>query len=134
MKRIRVAAAVILRIHDGKKEVLAAQRSHGEYEGLWEFPGGKIEEGETAQEALVREIREELAIEIEAGTLIAAIEYDYPGFHLSMECFSAQIKSSSPVCLEHKELRWISDCELNSISWLPADKEAVSAARKLLQG
>ena len=117
MKTIRVAAAVI---RDGEK-IFAVQRGYGEFKGGWEFPGGKIEAGETSQQALVREIREELSATIEVGDLIETVEYDYPDFHLSMDCFWCSILHGNLVLLEAEDARWLSAGELYSVDWLPAD-------------
>lgn len=117
MKTIRVVAAII--IHEDK--VFATQRGYGEFKGGWEFPGGKIEEGETPQEALVREIKEELNVEIEVGELLDVVEYDYPNFHLSMDCFICKIKSGELVLNEHEAAKWLTKEMLDSVEWLPAD-------------
>ena len=120
-KTIRVVAAII--IHDGK--VFATQRGYGEFKDGWEFPGGKIEEGETPQEALVREIKEELDTEIEVGEYLDTVEYDYPTFHLSMDCFFCIIKSGQLVRKEHEAAKWLTKDNLDSVDWLPADKEFI---------
>ena len=101
--------------------IFATQRGYGDFQGGWEFPGGKIEEGETPQEALVREIREELETEIAVGELIDTIEYDYPTFHLSMDCFWAEIVSGNLVLKEHEAAKWLTRDELDTVEWLPAD-------------
>ena len=119
MKTIKVAAAVI--IHDHK--VFATQRGYGEFKDRWEFPGGKIESGETPQAALVREIREELDTEIEVEKLLDIVEYDDRTFHLSMFCFICKIKSGNLVLKEHEASRWLRKDELRSVDWLPADRE-----------
>ena len=116
-KIVRVVAAVIRK---GDK-IFATQRGYGEYKGGWEFPGGKIEENETPQEALVREIKEELGVEIKVEDLIDTIEYDYPKFHLSMDCFWAQITSGAVVLKEHDAAKWLTKETLDSVEWLPAD-------------
>ena len=122
MKTIRVVAAVIKVINDeGIPAIFATQRGYGEFKGGWEFPGGKIEEGETPQQALKREIMEELDTEIEVGELIDTIEYDYPAFHLSMDCFFAKIISGDLVLKEHEAAKWLTKEELGTVSWLPAD-------------
>ena len=118
MKTVKVAAAVI--IHENK--IFATQRGYGEFKDGWEFPGGKIEAGETPQQALVREIREELDTEIEVGELVDTVEYDYPGFHLSMDCFLCRVKSGDLVLKEHEAARWLTREKLNSVDWLPADE------------
>lgn len=127
MKTIKVAAAAIVR--DGK--VFATQRGYGEFKDGWEFPGGKIEAGETAEEALVREIREELEVEIEVEKLLDVVEYDYPQFHLSLMCFICRIKSGEPVLKEHEAAKWLGQEELTSVEWLPADQIIVDKMRGL---
>lgn len=126
MKTIRVVAAVI---RDGDR-IFATQRGYGEFKGGWEFPGGKIEEGETPQEALVREIMEELETEIVVGELIDTIEYDYPTFHLSMDCFWAEIVSGDVVLKEHEAAKWLTKETLNSVEWLPADTSIIAYIRE----
>ena len=122
MKTIRVVAAVIRAVNgDGKQMIFATQRGYGEFRGGWEFPGGKIEDGETPQEALKREIIEELETEIKVGDLIDTIEYDYPTFHLSMDCFWAEILSGDLILKEHEAAKWLTMENLNSVEWLPAD-------------
>ena len=122
MKTIRVVAAVIKAINEkGDPMIFATQRGYGDFKGGWEFPGGKIEEGETPREALVREIREELETEIAVGELIDTIEYDYPTFHLSMDCFWAEIVSGNLVLKEHEAAKWLTRDELDTVEWLPAD-------------
>ncbi len=122
MKTIRVVAAIIKETNEnGEPIIFATQRGYGDFKGGWEFPGGKIEEGETPQEALVREIREELETEISVGELIDTIEYDYPTFHLSMDCFWAEIVSGDLVLTEHEAAKWLTKDELDSVEWLPAD-------------
>lgn len=122
MKTIRVVAAVIKAINvNGETIIFATQRGYGDFKGGWEFPGGKIEIGETPQEALRREIMEELETEIAVGELIDTIEYDYPTFHLSMDCFWAEIVSGELVLTEHEAAKWLTKEELDSVEWLPAD-------------
>ena len=117
LKRIEVVAALI---RDGDK-IFATQRGYGEYKDFWEFPGGKIEAGETPSEALVREIKEELNTTIIVGELIDTIEYDYPTFHLSMDCFFCTIAAGRLLLKEHEAARWLTKEELYSVDWLPAD-------------
>lgn len=117
MKIIEVVAAII---REGDR-VLATQRGYGEFEGMWEFPGGKIEPGEERKEALKREIDEELAVEIEVEEFVCAVEYDYPNFHLTMHCYFCSIAKGEVELLEHKSARWLRRDELNSVEWLPAD-------------
>ena len=121
MKTIRVVAAVI---HDND-QIFATARGYGEFKGGWEFPGGKIEEAETAEQALVREIKEELDIDIQVGELIETIEYDYPKFHLSMDCFWCTIKNGQIQLKEAAEGRWLSHETIDDVDWLPADKGLV---------
>lgn len=122
MKTIRVVAAVIKAVNKtGKTVIFATQRGYGDLEGGWEFPGGKIEEGEAPEDALRREIMEELETEIVVGNLIDTIEYDYPNFHLSMDCFWAEIVSGELVLIEHAAAKWLTKEELDSVAWLPAD-------------
>ena len=117
MKTIRVVAAVIR----SENKIFATARGYGEFKGQWEFPGGKIEAGETPEEALAREIKEELETEIKVGSLIHTIEYDYPTFHLSMDCFWCEIVKGDLVLKEAEEARWLTKDQLNDVKWLPAD-------------
>lgn len=117
-KVIEVVAAVI---KDDDK-VFATQRGYGEFKDGWEFPGGKMEEGESPQQALIREIKEELDADIEVGALIDTVEYDYPKFHLTMHCFICTIKAGKLVLKEHEAAKWLTKDTLNSVEWLPADK------------
>ena len=122
MKTVRVVAAVIKSINENKEPIIfATQRGYGDFKGGWEFPGGKIEEGETSEQALKREIMEELDTEISVGELIDTIEYDYPQFHLSMDCFWCEIVSGNLVLKEHEAARWLTKKQLNDVKWLPAD-------------
>ncbi len=118
MKTIRVVAAVIR----DENKIFATARGYGEFKGGWEFPGGKIESGETSQEALVREIREELDTDIQVNELIDTIEYDYPAFHLSMDCFWCTIKEGSLTLKEAEAAKWLSKETIDSVNWLPADQ------------
>lgn len=128
MKTVKVVAAIII---DNEK-VFATQRGYGEFKDGWEFPGGKIEEGETPQEALVREIKEELDTEIEVGELLDTVEYDYPKFHLSMDCFICKIKSGDLVLKEHEAAKWLAKETLDSVDWLPADLGLVEKIQRKL--
>jgi 8-oxo-dGTP diphosphatase len=129
MKTIKVVAAVIYDSLQEKKRIFTTARGYGEFKGMWEFPGGKIEPGETPQQALVREIREELDTTIKVGELIETIEYDYPDFHLSMDCFWCEIIEGDLVLLEAQEGRWLTKDGLDSVKWLPADLELVDRIR-----
>ena len=131
MKIIRVVAAIIKATNEaGEPIIFATQRGYGDFKGGWEFPGGKIEEGETSQEALVREIKEELETEIKVGELIDTIEYDYPTFHLSMDCFWAEIILGDLVLKEHEAAKWLKKDELDSVEWLPADITLIEKIRE----
>ena len=121
MKTIRVVAAVIR----SEDKIFATARGYGEFKGQWEFPGGKIEPGETPQEALVREIQEELDVKTEVGDLIDTIEYDYSSFHLSMDCFLCNVTEGEIKLKEAEDARWLSKDELYSVDWLPADMELI---------
>ena len=129
MKTIKVVAAIIV----DKNKIFATQRGYGDFKGGWEFPGGKIEPGEMPQEALMREIKEELDIEIQVGELIDTIEYDYPNFHLSMDCFWAEIASGDLILKEHAAAKWLTKDELDSIEWLPADITLIDKLRKRME-
>ena len=129
MKSIRVVAAVI-RDND---RIFATQRGYGNYKGWWEFPGGKIEAGETPQEALKREIREELDTLVEVGDLIACVEYDYPEFHLSMDCFWCTVLEGNLHLNEAEDARWLTKENLMSVKWLPADLEVLEVISKSIQ-
>lgn len=128
--RLKIGRYVPILRHQSAR--IEPARGYGEFKGGWEFPGGKIEEGETPQEALVREIKEELEAEIEVGQLIDNIEYDYPNFHLSMDCFWAEIKSGQLVLKEAEAAKWLSREELDSVEWLPADITLIEKIRKNL--
>lgn len=129
MNRLQVVAAII--IHNNK--VFATQRGYGEFKNRWEFPGGKIEPGETPQEALVREIREELDTEIIVGDLLEIVEYDYPEFHLSMDCFLCAVQSGNLVLKEHEAARWLTAETLDKVDWLPADRSLIEIIRNILR-
>ena len=122
MKTIEVVAAIIVRAG----EVFATQRGYGEWQGWWEFPGGKMEAGETPQEALRREIREELDADIEVGELLETVEWDYPNFHLTMHCFWCTLLSESLSLNEHQAATWLTADNLSSVKWLPADEGLVA--------
>lgn len=126
IKTVKVAAAII--INDNK--IFATQRGYGDFKDGWEFPGGKIEEGETPKQALIREIREELDTEIEVGNLFDTVEYDYPTFHLSMDCFLCTLKSGNLVLKEHEAARWLTRDTLDSVEWLPADKGLIEKLKR----
>jgi len=131
MKTIRVVAAVIKATGEaGEPFIFATQRGYGDFKGGWEFPGGKIEEGETPQEALKREIMEELDTEIKVGELIDTVEYDYPTFHLSMDCFWCEITAGDLVLKEHAAARWLSCAELFDVEWLPADIALINVIKE----
>lgn len=127
MKSIEVVAGIIM---DGEK-VFATQRGYGDYKDFWEFPGGKMEPGETPQQALARELKEELAINVNVGEFLCTVEHDYPTFHLTMHCFYCTIAGGkAPMLLEHEVARWLSPAELRVVNWLPADVKVVEALEK----
>ena len=130
MKTIRVVAAIICDDMKNPSRIFATARGYGEFKGQWEFPGGKIEEGETPEKALIREIREELDTDIEVGDLIHTIEYDYPTFHLSMDCFLAKVISGELVLREAEAARWLTGSELYDVQWLPADLSLIEMLEK----
>ena len=133
MKTINVVAAIIKATNEkGEPIIFATQRGYGDFKGGWEFPGGKIEEGETPEAALVREIQEELDTEIEVGELLDTIEYDYPTFHLSMKCFWSSIVSGDLVLKEHEAARWLTKAELDSVEWLPADITLIDKIKAII--
>lgn len=133
MKTVRVVAAVIkAKNENGEPIIFATQRGYGEFKGGWEFPGGKIEAGETSQEALKREIMEELDTEISVGELIETIEYDYPTFHLSMDCFWCEIVKGDLVLKEHEAAKWLKKEQLDDVEWLPADVTVIETIKKKL--
>lgn len=131
MKIIKVVAAVIKSLNDkGQTIILSTQRGYGEFKDRWEFPGGKIEKGETPQEALKREIMEELDTQIEVGTLIDTIEYDYSDFHLSMDCSWCEIVRGNLVLKEHENAKWLTKEQLQDVEWLPADIKLIENIRE----
>ncbi len=123
MKKIEVVAAVIV---DGDK-ILATQRGYGEFEGLWEFPGGKIELGEVPEAALIRELKEELNADIEVDDFLTTVTYEYPNFHLTMHCYYAHLKNEKIMLLEHSAAKWLAMDEFDTVTWLPADIDVVKA-------
>ena len=127
MKRIEVVAAVICK----EDRIFATQRGYGEWKDWWEFPGGKMEAGETPEEALRREIREELSAEINVGERLCTVEYDYPKFHLTMHCYLCTLESEALHLNEHEAARWLTRDELDSVKWLPADEEVIERLQEL---
>lgn len=133
MKTIRVVAAVIKAVNEsGEPVIFATQRGYGEFQGGWEFPGGKIEVGESPREALRREIIEELDTEITIGELVDTVEYDYPNFHLSMDCFWCEVLSGNLILKEHEDARWLLKEQLDDVEWLPADITLVEKIKKVM--
>ena len=133
-KIVNVVAAVIIRpFDDGKKRVFVCQRGYGQFKGFWEFPGGKEEVGETPEEALVREIKEELDSEVSVGRFVDIIEYDYLDFHLSMECYQCSVVAGKLSLLEHENAKWLGAEELRSVEWLPADVSILGKIGELLK-
>ena len=127
LKSIEVVAAIIF---DEQGRIFATQRGYGEWKDWWEFPGGKMEAGETPQEALCREIHEELDAEIEVGELLRTIDYDYPAFHLTMHCFKCRLAESHVILLEHEASKWLKAKDLDSVKWLPADDEIINELKR----
>lgn len=131
MKTIEVVAGIITATStDGQERFFATQRGYGDFKDGWEFPGGKMEAGETPEQALARELREELAVEVKVGDFICTVEYDYPKFHLTMHCFFCTVISGELKLLEHEAAKWLSKTELHDIAWLPADVEIVNLIEK----
>ena len=133
MKSIKVAAAIIKRDNDGQAEIFATQRGYGPYKDWWEFPGGKKEEGESPEEALLREIQEELGVEVVIDELLCSVEYDYPEFHLSMDCFFCHVENGEIKLLEHEAAKWLNVDNLYSVKWLPADDEVLRKIEMALE-
>ena len=134
MKTIRVVAAIIRSVNaEGQPVVFATQRGYGEYKDWWEFPGGKIEEGETPEEALIREIREELTAVIRVERFLTTVEYDYPSFHLSMDCFWCSLSEGRLTLLQHEAAKWLPIDHLREVQWLPADLLVTAAVEKELR-
>lgn len=131
MKTVKVVAAIITKTEDGEMLIFATQRGYGEFKDGWEFPGGKVEPGESPDEALVREIQEELSIRISVDRHIHTVEYDYPSFHLSMNCYICHIEKGSPVLTEHEAAKWLNMNNINSVNWLPADVEVINKLKEL---
>ena len=133
MKTIKVVAAIICDDMQEKNKIFATARGYGDFKGGWEFPGGKVELGETPQQALVREIMEELNTEIKVGDLIDTIEYDYPTFHLSMDCFWAEVTSGQLELKEAEDAKWLTKDQLDSVAWLPADITLIEQIRECMK-
>ncbi len=133
MKTIKVVAAVICDSIENKNKIFATARGYGDFKGGWEFPGGKVETGETPQQALVREIQEELDTKIKVGELIDTIEYDYPTFHLSMDCFWSEVMEGHLELKEHEAAKWLTKETINEVDWLPADITLVDKIKSEMQ-
>ena len=134
MKQVTVSGAVILRTNTetNQKEIFATQRGYGDYKDGWEIPGGKLEPGETPEECIVREIREELATEVRAERILGVVDYDYPSFHLTMHCILCTIVSGKLQLLEHEAAKWVNKETLRSVDWLPADRLILDKIEELL--
>ena len=132
MKNVKVVAAVIVDNIAAPARIFATARGYGEFKGMWEFPGGKLENNETSRQALFREIKEELNTEISIGNLITTVEYDYPNFHLSMDCFWAEVEKGKLELNEALEARWLTKDMLNSVEWLPADIMVVEKIKQVI--
>lgn len=133
MKTVKVVAAIICDDMKEKNKIFATARGYGDLKGGWEFPGGKVESGETPQQALIREIIEELDTEIKVGELIDTVKYDYPTFHLSMDCFWAEVKAGHLELKEAEEAKWLTKDQLDSVTWLPADILLIDQIRKCMK-
>lgn len=133
MKTVKVVAAIICDDMKEKNKIFATARGYGDLKGGWEFPGGKVEPGETSQQALIREIIEELDTEIKVGELIDMVEYDYPTFHLSMDCFWAEVKAGHLELKEAEAAKWLTKDQLDSVTWLPADILLIDQIRKCMK-
>ena len=133
MKTVKVVAAIICDDMKEKNKIFATARGYGDLKGGWEFPGGKVESGETPQQALIREIIEELDTEIKVGELIDTLEYDYPTFHLSMDCFWAEVKAGHLELKEAEAAKWLTKDQLDSVTWLPADILLIDQIRKCMK-
>ena len=133
MKTIKVVAAIICDDMKEKNKIFATARGYGDLKGGWEFPGGKVESGETPQQALIREIIEELDTEIKVGELIDTVKYDYPTFHLSMDCFWADVKAGHLELKEAEAAKWLTKNQLDSVTWLPADILLIDQIRKCMK-
>jgi len=132
MKHITVSAAIIIRDNNGTKEVFSTARGYGDYKGWWEFPGGKLEEGESPQDCIVREIKEELDTVVKAGQVLEVVEWDYPQFHLTMHCIVCSIVSGELKLLEAQDACWLNKANLRSVKWLPADEVLLDKIEGLL--